>query len=153
MMSYKKKSQFVYILILFCYFSFNAFSDSTVSDKPDTKRYEAGIFFYEQEDFTKAREIFTQLTRMDSKCSTCFHMLGKSIGRIAEQSDWINAIGLAPKVKKALETALYINPDSEEIKKDLIKYYENAPFFLGGNKKKAKFLKGQLSADANFLQK
>ena len=65
------------------------------------------------------------------------HLLAKSYGKEAEKSGWLRAVRYAKKTLHHLELASKLDVNNIEILKDLMKYYNDAPMFLGGSSKKA----------------
>ena len=65
------------------------------------------------------------------------HLLAKSYGKEAEKSGWLKAVRYAKKTLHHLELASKLDVNNIEILQDLMKYYNDAPMFLGGSSKKA----------------
>ncbi len=97
--------------------------------------------YYKKKQYNKSIELYKKITLANPNCAEAFHMLGKSYGRLAQDSNWFKAIKYAKKTGVAFEKAYKLDPISKEIKTDLIEFYEEAPSFLGGNSKKANTLK------------
>ena len=122
---------------------------NTLSNKGNTEpvytsfdnQFEKGLYYYDKSHFNESAEIFSELTLRYPSCYRCIYLKGKSIGRLASRANWFRAIQLAPKTRKCFEKAHLINPNDNEVLGDLIKYYERAPGFLGGDKRKAEALK------------
>lgn len=68
------------------------------------------------------------------KCSEAHFWLARSYGIKAdkERSFW-----LARKSRSEYETAVHLNPDNLEARRDLMEFYLQAPWILGGSKAKA----------------
>ncbi len=66
--------------------------------------------------------------------------LGRSYGRLAEQSPWYKALGLAKKTRQAFEKAVELQPNYLDALEDLISYYRAAPGIVGGSEEKAEML-------------
>ena len=79
--------------------------------------------------------------------SSYHHLLGKCYGRLAEQSNPLTAFSLAKKTRKALERAVELDRNNINALKDLMQYYQQAPGFLGGSKKKADKIQEILEAN------
>ena len=79
------------------------------------------------------------------ECARCAHLLGKSYGRLAEHANWFDALDLARKTRRALERALALAPNDRDVIEDLIRYYNEAPTFLGGGAAKARALEQRLA--------
>ena len=102
----------------------------------------AGLFAtataaFEAHDYARSAELLEQLLAVQADCAQCAHLLGRAYGHMAEQASWSEAIGLAKKTRLALEHAVDIDPSNEPAIEDLIRYYREAPGFLGGDNAKA----------------
>ena len=99
---------------------------------------------YEAHDFERAARVLEEVVALEPDCARCVHLLGKSYGRMAEQASWVSALGLAKKTRTALELAVALDPDDVAAIEDLIKFYREAPRFLGGSRQKAEALEQRL---------
>ncbi|MEE8233652.1 MAG: hypothetical protein V3R41_03125, partial [Gammaproteobacteria bacterium] len=72
------------------------------------------------------------------------HWLAKTYGELAETSGWLKAMRLAGKSKESLKRAVELDPENIRALTDLMKYYQEAPRFLGGSNEKAKEISIQL---------
>ena len=88
--------------------------------------------YYEAKNYNESVSLYEEIISIKPDCVEALYMLGKSYGRLA--------INYAKKTRKAFEKAYSLNPDSEEIKRDLVEFYLEAPRFLGGSNKKAQIL-------------
>lgn len=88
-------------------------------------------------DFARSAALLEQLLLLQPECAQCAHLLGRAYGHMAEQATWGQAIGLAKKTRLALENAVAIDPSNAPAIEDLIRYYRQAPGFLGGDDAKA----------------
>ncbi len=128
-----------YIIIIFFAISatFNGFADETgQSDAEDN--YDQGQVFYEDGKFNAAAEKFSKAITQSPDDSRYHHWLAKTYGELAETSGWLKAIRLAGKSKDSLKRAVELDPENIRALTDLMKYYQEAPMFLGGSNKKAK---------------
>ena len=96
--------------------------------------------YYEAKNYNESMSLYEEIVLIKPDCVEALYMLGKSYGRLAQNSSWLKAINYAKKTRKAFEKAYSLNPASEEIKRDLIEFYREAPRFLGGSDKKAQLL-------------
>ena len=139
----KKHQVFMVGLLNLALISF--FSGNLKSEESNlSKLFHQGEAEYERQQYHQAADTFNLLVLKYPKCVECLHMRGKTYGRLAENSSWLKAIALVPKALASFETAHSLAPEKEEIMKDLITFYEEAPFFLGGDTTKAEKLKKQL---------
>lgn len=99
---------------------------------------------FESRDFTRAAALLEQLLSAAPECAECAHLLGRAYGHMAEQASWGRAIQLAKKTRLALEHAVAIDPSNAPAIEDLIRYYREAPGFLGGDDAKASQLELRL---------
>ena len=106
--------------------------------------YEQGIRHYASQEYADAGRAFAQAVRLSPDTAKYHHMLGKSYGRIADQSRGLKAMQLARKILKSFQAAADLDKHNEKIITDLIEYYLQAPAFLGGSEKKALLLKKHL---------
>ena len=106
--------------------------------------YNQGVALYEAEKYKEARDLLEKAVELSPDISEYHHMLGKSYGRMAQQSSWIVAIFLARKTLREFQTAVDLNGQNEQALKDLIQYYLQAPAFLGGSEKKAEQMQEKL---------
>ncbi len=95
-------------------------------------------------EFARTVELLEQLSPLQPSCGECAHLLGKAYGRMAEQASWGRAIELAKKSRVALESAVDLDPSNAPALEDLIRYYRQAPGFLGGDDAKAARLEQRL---------
>ncbi len=100
--------------------------------------YDQGQVFYEDGKFNAAAEKFSKAITQSPDDSRYHHWLAKTYGEIAETSGWLKAIRLAGKSKDSLKRAVELDPENIRALTDLMKYYQEAPMFLGGSNKKAK---------------
>lgn len=103
---------------------------------------------YEDGHYEAAARLFEQVIGLEPDCARCAHLLGRSYGRLAEQAGWLEAIELAKKTRIALELAVELAPEDPEALRDLIRYYRQAPSFLGGSDSKAEALERRLRGSA-----
>ncbi|HKO05046.1 MAG TPA: tetratricopeptide repeat protein [Candidatus Acidoferrales bacterium] len=73
--------------------------------------------------------------RLDPQKSDFQMWLGRAYGRKAEIE---SSFFLARKTRRALETAVKLDPANIEARRNLVEYYTEAPWFLGGGKDKAR---------------
>jgi len=99
---------------------------------------------YEASEFNDARLILEDLVAEHPDNSNFHHLLGKSYGRIAENSGPFKAMSMAKKTRREFETAVELDGQNIEALEDLMQYYEDAPGFLGGSKRKAEEIQKRL---------
>jgi hypothetical protein len=127
-------------LFLSCVLAGSALADGTGPGYADA------LDAFDNGEFERSVAILEEFRTITPECSECAHLLGRSYGRLAEQSNWTKAIGLAKKTRVAFEDAMSIDPTNTHALEDLIRYYRSAPGFLGGDKAKAETLEKQLQA-------
>ena len=108
--------------------------------------FQQGLMAYENDDYENAVTSLEAATGLDPSNSHYFHYLGKSYGKLANESNWFKAIDLSKKTLTALEQAVQLDQNNRKAVIDLIKFYRQAPGFLGGDNKKAVELEKQLAA-------
>jgi|GraSoi2013_115cm_1033766.scaffolds.fasta_scaffold00011_21 tetratricopeptide (TPR) repeat protein len=97
--------------------------------------------------------VYYQLERWDDSVHACeravnlqprnseYHQwLGRAYGRRVEASGPVGALFMVRKVKAEFERAAALNADSLSARADLAEFYMEAPFFMGGDKTKARQL-------------
>ena len=129
-----------FVVLIFFAHSPTSYANETEA----SKYYEQGVQYYEKQEYDNARTAFEQAVKLSPSKSEYHHMLGKSYGRIAQQSNWIRAMYLARKTLDEFRRAAELDDQNEQVINDLIQYYLQAPPFLGGSKKKAKALQEKL---------
>ncbi len=125
-------------IILFVTFAtFNGFAnEASLSDAEDN--FNQGQFFYEKGEFEAAVREFSEAIKKSPGNSRYHHWLAKTYGELAETSGWLKAMRLAGKSKNSLKRAVELDPENIRALTDLMRYYQEAPMFLGGSNKKAK---------------
>ncbi len=123
--------------------SFSSFADEeTRSDAEDN--FYHGQIFYEDDKFEAAVDSFSIAITQSPDDSRYHHWLAKSYGELAETSGWLKAMRFAEKAKNSLERAVELDPNNIAALTDLMKYYRDAPRFLGGSDKKAEEISNRL---------
>jgi len=130
-----------FIILLFLLFS----NKIVVADEAESL-YQSGLHLFDVGDFENSVEKLEKAIELKPNNALFHHILAKSYGRLAEESGWLKAIKLAKKTLKHLELAAELDKQDKgeidaainiEILSDLMKYYQEAPIFLGGSTKKA----------------
>ncbi len=103
---------------------------------PDTL-FRQALENYQAKQYEVALEQIQQAIEMAPEVSNYHHLLGKCYGRLAEKSNFLQAISLTKKTRKALEKAVELDQSNISALRDLMEYYRRAPGFLGGSKEKA----------------
>ena len=111
-----------------------------------SRLYELAQKQYDLEDYETAVELMKMATDLEPNNSKFYHLLGKSYGRIAEQSNLLKAMEFSKKTLKSLEKAVELDDSNFSAMSDLAKYYRAAPVFLGGDLKKANHLQNKVDA-------
>lgn len=106
--------------------------------------FDQGQRYYGQGDYAEAKTRFEELVKLAPEVSIYHHWLGKSYGRLAENSGWLDAMSFAKKTLKALKKAVELDEDNTAALVDLMTYYKRAPAFLGGSRKKARAIAKRL---------
>ena len=133
-------------LILFLFISliaFNGFANEGDLTEAENN-FNQGQIFYEAGEIDAAINEFTSAIGKSPNISRYHHWLAKSYGELAEISGWLKAMRLAKASKKSLKRAVQLDPENIDALTDLMKYYQEAPRFLGGSNKKAKEIRIRL---------
>lgn len=91
--------------------------------------------YYEIGDLNRATEHAESAADNDPSSSEAHLWLGRVYGRKAEQS---HSLTLASKTRKEFEKAVDLSPHNIEARRDLMEFYLQAPWLLGGSKDKAR---------------
>lgn len=101
-------------------------------------RYLLGRAYYEQRNFDDAIKQFEQAVKGDARNSMVHLWLGRAYGRKAERSSWFTALRLAGKLRREFETAIQLDPQNLEARRDILEFYLEAPGIVGGGHEKAR---------------
>ena len=108
-------------------------------------RFDAGREAYERGDYAAAAEALAAAVSLAPSDDVAVYWLGKAYGRQAERAGWFEAMRLARLTRQSLERAVTLNPQNSEAVRDLARYYDEAPGFLGGDAARAAELRSRLS--------
>jgi tetratricopeptide (TPR) repeat protein len=113
--------------------------EQVVKTDPDnaTAHYYLGRIYLHDGDYDQA--ISHCKTSVDLRPSVAAHhfCLGRSYGEKARQAPfWMQAL-LAPKIRRAFETVVTLDPDHREARVGLTHFYMRAPGIMGGSLIKA----------------
>ena len=111
-----------------------------IADSEAELLYQSGLRWFELANFENSIEKLEDAVKLNPENAKYHHILAKSYGRLAEESGWLKAIKLAKKTLEHLELAAKLDAENIEILGDLMKYYQEAPMFLGGSTKKANII-------------
>jgi tetratricopeptide (TPR) repeat protein len=91
--------------------------------------------YFEMHDYEKAVEHGEQAVRLDPTNAEYNRWLGRAYGEKADES---HSFSLARKVKQAFEAAVHLAPTNIPARRDLMDFFAQAPWIVGGDKQKAK---------------
>lgn len=145
------------ILVLFISLAaFNGFANEENLTEAENN-FNQGQIFYKDGEIDAAINEFTNAISKSPNISNYHHWLAKSYGELAEISGWLKAMRLAEDSRDSLKRAVELDPENISALTDLMKYYQEAPRFLGGSNKKAKDISIQLEVlndkNTNSLEK
>ena len=106
--------------------------------------FQLGRQNYDKGAYEAAIEAFSVAVKLAPDTSTYHHWLGKSYGRLAQNSNLFKAYRLAGKTREELERAVALDDKNIEATEDLLEFYLQAPVFLGGGQDKADRLRRRL---------
>lgn len=109
-------------------------------------QYYLGRLSFDKKEYDDAAEYFETATDKDPRQADYFNWLGNTYGTIAQNANMFKQGMLAPKMKKAWETAIALDPKNLDARTSLIQYYLQAPGFMGGSIDKAKEVAKQIIA-------
>jgi tetratricopeptide (TPR) repeat protein len=96
-----------------------------------------GKAFFMAGQYKQAVASLEKAIGQDSVNSVYHDWLGKAYGRLAEQSNFVSALGYAKKTVRAFERAVELDPSNLEALSDVFEYYLQAPRLVGGGLDKA----------------
>jgi len=116
--------------------TFSSFASEEMDSDAEVN-FNQGQILYEDEKFEAAIDKFSKAISQSPDDSRYHHWLAKTYGELAETSGWLKAMRCAENAKKSLERAVELDPGNIAALTDLMKYYRDAPRFLGGSDEKA----------------
>jgi len=117
--------------------TFNGFANEAKhSDAEDD--FNQGQIFYKDGKFDAAVEKFSKAITQSPNGSRYHHWLAVTYGELAGTSGWLKAMRLAGMSRNSLKRAVELDPENIRALTVLVKYYQEAPRFLGGSNQKAK---------------
>ncbi len=151
-MSVFRKNISTYLTLLFLFFSTYSYAEKEVE-----ALFNQASEKFDQGEYEKTIDLMHQQLELSPNVSKYHHLLGKAYGRVAENASWLQAMSYAKKCLKSFQQAVLLDDENINALKDLKSYYESAPGFLGGSKKKAKAIESSLeqleqSKQAQILQ-
>jgi tetratricopeptide (TPR) repeat protein len=91
--------------------------------------------YYELHDYEKAIVYGEQAVKLDPANAEYNRWLGRAYGERAEQN---HSFFLARKVKQAFESAVHLAPTNIPARRDLMEFFSQAPWIVGGDRQKAR---------------
>lgn len=131
------------LVILLLTFSITVFAETDSLAQPQVQA-QSGEKLYQSGQYEDAIQAFEKAVQMDPENAEYHHWLGKSYGQLASQSGIFKAYSLSKKTKEQLERAVELDNTNIDALADLLKYYEQAPVFLGGGAEKAEKIRQRL---------
>lgn len=89
-------------------------------------------------DLAGAQKLTEQAVASDANSFEAHMLLAEILGDQADKASVFRKMSLAGAVRREIETAARLNPDSVDAHWGLMKYYLQAPGIVGGNKDKAR---------------
>lgn len=106
--------------------------------------YEDGQRYYQARKFKQAVEALERSVESSPEVSEYHFWLGKAYGRLAEESNFLVATGLAKKTRKQFERALALDRNSVPVLEALRDWHTRAPAFIGGSAEEARKIEHRL---------
>lgn len=94
-----------------------------------------GRCLFELQKYSDASLQFQHAIKIDPDDSNSHLWLGRTDGRLADQKD---SLWLGMRTRKEFERAVQLDPKNVAARRDLSEFYTEAPWIVGGNKKKAR---------------
>ena len=111
-----------------------------------SRHFSEGKSAYQAGDYEAAVGSFERAVEHRPEHAEYHRWLGRSYGRLAENSSWFRAIPLVKKTKHSLEKSVELDGTNVAALGDLLKFYEQAPAFFGGGTEKAERVRIRLTA-------
>jgi len=99
--------------------------------------YFLGRALMAQDELEAAIPWLEKAVALDSGSSEKQQYLGRCLGFLAVRASFLKQASLAPKIRRAFERAVELDPDNVEARLDLLEYYVQAPGIMGGSREKA----------------
>jgi tetratricopeptide (TPR) repeat protein len=96
--------------------------------------YWLGRCYYELRNFDQSADNLEKAVKLDAQKSDYHLWLGRADGRLADEH---HSLWLGIRTRKEFELAVQLNPKNLSARRDLAEFYTNAPWIVGGSKKKA----------------
>jgi tetratricopeptide (TPR) repeat protein len=106
----------------------------------------AGQIYYQLGKYKEASEPLEKASAVEPGSAEIFWWLGRSMGRRAQTSSFITALGYAKRCRAGLERAVALDGTHVQAMSDLAAYYLEAPGFLGGGVEKSEQLAARIAA-------
>jgi tetratricopeptide (TPR) repeat protein len=106
--------------------------------------FRQGQRYYTLANYTKAVRWLRAAVIKAPDNARYHHWLGKAYGRLAQEVNWFSAISLSRKTLNELRAAVKLDNTYISALQDLMEYYQQAPVFLGGSRKKAESIARRL---------
>ncbi len=107
-------------------------------------QYWLGRVAFDQKKFDDAQDYFEGAVDANAKVADYYNWLGNTYGTIAQNANVFKQGILAPKMKSAWEKAIALDSKNIDARISLIRYYTQAPGFMGGSYEKAKEVAAQI---------
>src|ERR1700683_4699135 len=108
---------------------------AAANPKDAAAQYWLGRGYYEQKNFQASADALEKAVDLEPKNAQYHHWLGRAYGELADKQ---RSFSLARKVKHEFETAVQLDPNNLEARRDFQQYNEQAPWVVGGSKDVAK---------------
>ena len=120
--------------------------ESKLAKAPDAPTYYLLARTWEAEgEYETAVKLAEKAVALDRENADYHCLLGNAYGRIAEKGGVLKGLGMARRFRKENEAALAINPRHLEALYAEAMFYWNAPGIIGGDKKKAHAIAGEMA--------
>lgn len=107
-------------------------------------QYYLGRVAYEEKEYDDAADLIKEAIDANDKVADYYHWLGNAYRNKALTSNPFVGAMLAPKIRKAWESAAELDVRNVDVRVSLVGYYTQAPGFMGGSIDKAKEAANQL---------
>ena len=131
-----RRPRFLHLLLALTPLCACAVTHNHASPSPATAFARGQVALHAQQ-YAQAVAWFERAVHLEARNAAYHLWLGRAYGHQARQASAGEQFFLARKVRRHLEQAVTLNPDSLAARLDLMEYYLQAPSLLGGSPEKA----------------
>jgi len=96
-----------------------------------------GSILFKRDEYDQALDFLNKAEKLNDQDYRVYEILGQTLGFKAQRAGLVKGAMMLPKVKKAFQKALELNPDSLTAREGLYMFYLFVPGVAGGDESKA----------------